>query len=58
MHEELVNRAIGKNGLPIIYPISASQRLNDSIAVAFRDKLQKYVSVFLINEIDADDFKD
>lgn len=56
VHEELVNRAIGKNGLPIIYPISASQRLNDSIAVAFRDKLQKNMFSFLINEIDADDF--
>jgi hypothetical protein len=56
VHEELVNRTLTQNGLPIIYPISASQRLNNDIAVSFRDKLQKNMFSFLINEMEADDY--
>lgn len=55
-YEELIERTIAKNAEPIIYPIVASARLNNDIAVAFREKLQKKMISFLINEVDADEY--
>jgi hypothetical protein len=44
------------NALPIIYPIVGSAQLNSKIAVEFRDKLQKKMISFLVEENTADDF--
>jgi len=55
-YEELLNRTIAKDAHPVIYPISATPKLNNDIAVSFRDKLQKHMISFLISEVDADEY--
>jgi hypothetical protein len=50
------NHTRGVNALPIIFPISASQRLNSLIATAFRTSLQKKLWLFLIGEGDAEEY--
>lgn len=55
LKEELRNRTLGINALPVIYPISATPELNSVIAVAFRNSLQKKMWNFLISENDAEE---
>lgn len=55
-YEELKNRTISRNADEVIYPISATARLNNDIAVDFRDKLQKKKINFLIDEVVADEY--
>jgi hypothetical protein len=54
--EELTKRTLGINALPIIYPISATAKLNSQIAVEFRDKLQKKMWGFLYDQNKAEDY--
>ena len=55
--EDLVkNHTLGINALPIIYPISATAKLNSQIAVDFRDKLQKKMWGFLYDQNKAEDY--
>lgn len=55
-YEELLNRTIVSNAEEIIYTVSATAKLNNDIAVTMRDKLQKHMINFLINEMDAEDY--
>lgn len=55
LKEELRNRTLGINALPVIYPILASPELNSTIAVAFRNALQKKMWNFLVSETDAEE---
>lgn len=55
-YQELKERTISRNAEEVIYPISATARLNNDIAVDFRDKLQKRKISFLISEVEADDY--
>lgn len=56
LFDELYERTTGINALQIIYPIVGSAQLNSKIAVEFRDKLQKKMISFLVEENTADDF--
>jgi len=56
VRNELRDRCLGVNPLPVVYPISASAKLNSEIAVAFRSALQKKLFDFLVSDIDADDY--
>jgi len=53
--EELRDRTLGVNALPVVFPISATQKLNSEIAVAFRGVLQKKLWDFLCSDLDAED---
>jgi hypothetical protein len=53
--EELRDRTLGVNALPVVFPISATQKLNSDIAVAFRGTLQKKLWDFLATDLDAED---
>ena len=52
---ELRDRTLSPNAKSMIYPILASQRLNNDIAVSFRTSLQKKLWNFLISESEAED---
>jgi len=52
--EELKEKTLGVNAIPVIYPILASSKLNSDIAVDFRDKLQRGMINFLVNDNEAE----
>ena len=52
--EELQEKTLGLNAKPIIYPIMANAKLNNDIAVDFRDRLQRSMCSFLIDDNDAE----
>jgi len=56
VRRELQERTLGIDALPIIYPISATQRLNSEIAVSFRTALKKRLFDFLATDTDAEDY--
>jgi hypothetical protein len=56
LYNELYERTTGLNALQIIYPIIGSAPLNSKIAVDMRDKLQKKMFSFLVDENMADEF--
>lgn len=56
LRNELTERTLGLNPLPIIFPILASPQLNSQIAVSFRSSLQKKMWEFLISEAEAEEF--
>lgn len=53
---ELRDRELSSNCKPIIYPIVASARLNNDIAVSFRTSLQKKLWNFLTSDSDAEEY--
>jgi hypothetical protein len=53
-YEELKEKTLASDALEIIYTISATSKFNNDIAVDFRDKLQKRMFNFLLNEPDAE----
>jgi len=55
-YEELSERTTGLNALPVVYPVSATSRLNAEIAVAMRDILQKKMFGLLVSESEAEDY--
>ena len=54
--EELQQKTLGVNAKPIIYPIMANSKLNNDIAVDFRDRLQRDMCGFLIDDNDAETY--
>jgi hypothetical protein len=54
--DELKEKTLGINAKPVIYPIMASAKLNSEIAVDFRDKLQRSMINFLVNDNDAENY--
>jgi len=53
---ELQERTLGIDALPIIFPISATQKLNSDIAIAFRTALKKKLFDFLTTDTAAEDY--
>lgn len=56
VYSELSKRTLGLNALPVIYCISANAKLNSVMAVEMRDKLQKKLFGFLVEETKAEDY--
>lgn len=56
IYTELTEKVIGLNPTPIVFPISATAKLNSDIAYSFRDKLQKKMWSFLFSPMDADEY--
>jgi hypothetical protein len=54
--EELRERTLGLNALPVVFPISATAPLNSQIAVAFRKSLQNKLWNFLLPDGEAEEF--
>lgn len=54
--KELQDRTLSPNAKPMIYPILASLKLNNDIAVSFRTSLQKKLWNFLISESEAEEY--
>jgi hypothetical protein len=56
VYTELSKRTLGLNALPVVYCISATSKLNSVMAVEMRDKLQKKLFGFLVDESKAEDY--
>ena len=56
VYEELVDRTLGKDALPCIFPISATAPLNSLIAVKFRERLKKKLINFLVDDNTEEEF--
>lgn len=56
VYRELREKTLAMNAKPVIFPISATARLNDKIAVDFRDKLQRGMIKFLVDNIEAEEY--
>lgn len=56
VYQELSNRTLGINAMPVVYCISASAKLNSLMSVDMRDKLKKKMIGFLVDEIKAEDY--
>jgi hypothetical protein len=56
VREELSNRTLGVSALPVVFPVSATSRLNNDMAVALRSALQKKLFKFLCSETDAENY--
>jgi hypothetical protein len=54
--EELKEKTLAINAKPIIYPILADAKMNNDIAIDLRDKMQRHVCSFLVDENSAEDF--
>lgn len=54
--DELKEKTLAINAKPVIYPILADAQLNNDIAVDYRDKLQRNMCSFLINENDGEEY--
>ena len=54
--DELKEKTLSANAIPVIYPIMANAKLNSNIAVDFRDKLQRSMCSFLIDENEGEDY--
>jgi hypothetical protein len=55
LKQEMRDRTLGINCLPVVYPISATQKLNSEIAVSLRSVLQKKLIHFLVSDSEAED---
>jgi hypothetical protein len=56
VYDELSRRTLGLNARPVIYPISATAKLNSMMAISLRDSLQKKLWEFLVDESTAEDW--
>jgi hypothetical protein len=56
LKEELRERTLGLDAMPVVFPILATQPLNAHIAVSFRGSLQKGMWTFLQSENEIEDF--
>ena len=54
--EELRDKTFASKAKPVIYPILANAKLNNDIAVNFRDKLQRNMISLLIDENEGEDY--
>jgi hypothetical protein len=50
------NRTLGINAIPVVFPISATPKLNNDMHVAFRSALQKKLFRFLCTDTDAENY--
>jgi len=55
-YEELFKRTLGVNAVANIFPISATAKSNSIMAIQMRDKLQKKMFGFLVDETSAEDY--
>ena len=55
-YEELSKRTLGANAVANIFPISATSKSNSIMAVQMRDKLQKKLFGFLVDESATEDY--
>lgn len=53
---ELSKRTLGINAIPVVFPISGNAKMNSTMAVELRDKLQKKMIGFLTDETIAEDW--
>ena len=56
VYEELSERTLSLNAIPLIFAISATAKINNDIAVSMRDKLKRGMISFLISEMEADEY--
>ncbi len=56
VYNEFHGRTLGINAIPLLFPVSASQGLNEQIAVAFKKSLQNKMWHFLLPDGDAEEF--
>lgn len=56
LRDELLNRTLGVEAIPVVFPILATQSLNSQIAVSFRSSLQNNMWSFLCTDSDAEEF--
>jgi hypothetical protein len=54
--EELKEKTLAISAKPVIYPIMAGAKDNNDIAVNFRDKLQRGMCTFLVDEYDGEEY--
>jgi len=52
--EELKEKTLSLNAKPVIYPVLADAKFNSDVAVDFRDKLQRSMCSFLVDESEAE----
>lgn len=52
--EELKEKTFSLNAKPVIYPVLADAKFNSDVAVDFRDKLQRNMCSFLVDESEAE----
>jgi hypothetical protein len=57
-NEEMKNRALDKNAIPLIYSIKGNLQLNHEIALSFRNSLLKKKIQILENEVNGKDYLD
>lgn len=56
VYEELFARTLGKDALPVIFPITGSASLNSVIAIKFRERLKKRLVSFLVDDNTEEEF--
>lgn len=56
VYKELVNRTLGQDAIPCVFPIYASAPLNSNIAVKFRERLKKKLVAFLVDDNTEEEF--
>jgi hypothetical protein len=56
LYEEMVARTLGKDALPIIYPIIPSPQLNAQMSVKLRDRLKRKMIKFLCDDTIAEEY--
>lgn len=56
LYKELQEKTLIINAKPVIFPILATAKLNSNIAVDFRDKLQRGMIKFLIDNVEAEEY--
>lgn len=54
--DELKEKTFASKAKPVIYPISGTAKLNNDIAVSFKDKLQRGMISMLTDENDGEDY--
>ena len=54
--DELKEKTLAAKAKPVIYPVLANARLNSDIAVDFKDKLQRNMCSFLVDENDGEEY--
>lgn len=56
LHDDCVNRTLGKEAKPCVFPVVASPQLNSLIAVKFRERLKKRLVNFLVDDNTEEEF--
>lgn len=56
VYNELTERTLSKEAIPIIFPISATQQLNSAIAVSFKERMKSKLVNFLVDDNEEEEF--